>query len=415
MLQYFIRRLLLAIPTFLGCTIVVFGIVQLAPGGPLDQQIQQLKAAGQGGESGGARDGADAALPKEAMAELERYYQRDKSIVEQYLIWLGVYPRPMEKYDVPVELGVPRNAGDGLRILVTKKNNSYSVSDADNPKTDMSEWKVSFQKLADGNQQLRAYKEEFSGILTGNFGMSHRYREPVLDLMLERLPISMQFGLISLILSYTICIYLGIQKGLKHGSAFDLTTSALVFIAYSIPGWALGSVLLVIFSTQSGLNLLPLREFQSLDYADLELGSKIIDRATHFLLPTIAYTIGGFATLTMLMKNSLLDNLNQDYIRTAFAKGLRENRVIWLHAMRNSIIPIASRLGFIIAVFLASSYLVEVVFGIEGMGKLSFTAILTRDYPIVFAFTVINVMVVLVGAIISDFILALVDPRIKFK
>jgi microcin C transport system permease protein len=413
MLQYFIRRLLLAIPTFLGCTLVVFTIVQLAPGGPLDQQLQMLKAAGQGGESGGGREGADAVLPKEAMAELERYYQRDKPIWQQYLIWLGVMPRPQSSADVPVKPDVPRNAGGGLRVLVLRSNQS-EVLDASNNQV-LPGWKTEYQRLADGSTQLRAFKEEYSGILTGNFGVSHTYREPVSDLVLARIPISLQFGLISLILSYTICIYLGIQKALKHGSSFDIVSSAFVFIAYSIPGWALGSVLLVIFSTSGGLDLLPLREFQSPDYADLEIGSKILDRLQHFILPTIAYTIGGFATLTMLMKNSLLDNLSQDYVRTAYAKGLRENRVIWLHAMRNSIIPIASRLGTLIAVFLASSYLVEVVFGIEGLGKLSFSAILSRDYPIVFAFTVINVFVVLVGAIISDFILALVDPRIKFS
>ena len=141
----------------------------------------------------------------------------------------------------------------------------------------------------------------------------------------------------------------------------------------------------------------------------------IMDRASHFVLPLIAYSLGGFASLTMLMKNSLLENLSQDYVRTAFAKGIREQRVIWLHAMRNSIIPIAANIGYLISIFLAGSYLVESVFNIDGIGKLSYEAIVSRDYPIVFCFTVITVVVTLVGSIISDLVVALVDPRIRFK
>jgi microcin C transport system permease protein len=147
----------------------------------------------------------------------------------------------------------------------------------------------------------------------------------------------------------------------------------------------------------------------------LEIGSKIADRAVHFILPIVAYSVTGIASLAMLMKNSLLENLGHDYVRTAFAKGLREKRVIWMHAMRNSIIPLAARAGFVITVFLAGSFLIEYVFNIEGIGKLSYMAILSRDYPIVFAFTVIGVTTLLLGNIISDFILAVVDPRIRFK
>ncbi|MBI2793532.1 MAG: ABC transporter permease subunit [Ignavibacteria bacterium] len=415
MLQYFIRRILLAVPTFIGCTIIVFFIVQLAPGGPLEQQIQQLKQAAQSGERGGAREGTDAIIPPQAMAELQRYYQFDKPIWQRYLIWLGVYPRPMDKFDVPVVLGKPRKAGAGLQIIVNKEDGQYVVRDASDKSKILDDWNVEYQKVDSVNYILRAYKTEYAGILTGYFGISNRYQEPVMKLVMERLPISMQFGIISVILTYLICVYLGIQKALNHGSRFDVISSAIVFMGYSVPGWALGAVLLVIFSTQSGLDLLPLRGFQSTDYDQLEIGSKILDRAYHFILPTIAYTTAGFASLTMLMKNSLLENMSQDYVRTAFAKGLNEKRVIWVHAMRNSIIPIASRLGFLISVFLASSYLIEIVFSIEGLGKLSFSAILQRDYPIVFSFTVINVAIILIGTLLSDFILAMVDPRIKFK
>lgn len=414
MLQYFVRRLLLAIPTFIGCTIVVFSIVQLAPGGPLEQQVQALKAAASTGEGGGGNNNMETVIPPSAMAELERYYQFDKPIYIRYLIWLGLYPRPKESADVPVELDVPRNAGDGLRIVVRRQGDTYTVYDAAT-NASLPEWNVEYQKLGDGSYQLRAFQTEFSGILTGNFGKSHRYQEPVIDLMVSRMPISLQFGLIGIILGYCISIYLGVSKALNHGSKMDVLSSGIVFILYSIPGWAVGAVLLMLFATSSGLDILPLRGFESSDYADMEFGSKILDRAMHFILPTLAYTIGSFATLTMLMKNSLLEALGQDYVRTAFAKGINESRVIWLHAMRNSIIPIASRLGGLISIFFASSYLVEIVFGIEGMGKLSFNAIQNRDFTVVFAFTVFNVVFILFGAILSDFILAMVDPRIKFK
>lgn len=413
MLQYFIRRILIAIPTFLVCTVIVFVIVQLTPGGPVEQQIQALKA-GSAGERGGGREGSDAAIPPSVKAELERYYQFDKPLPVRYLMWLGFWPRPVSTKDVPVELGVPRSAGGGEQIVVRREGDQLVVRRAGTNEI-LPEWHTEQKELEDKSIQIRAFQQEYAGILTGYFGRSNRYQEDVMDLVLKRMPISAQFGILGIVMSYAICIYLGIQKALRHGSAFDVVSSGLVFIAYSIPGFALGAVLLVLFSTETGWNILPLRGFQSLDYDNLEIGSKILDRMQHFVLPTVAYTIGGFASLTLLMKNSLLDNLSQDYVRTAFAKGIRGQRVIWLHAMRNSIIPIASRLGTIISIFLASSYLVEFVFGIDGLGMLSFQAILQRDYPVVFAFTVINVVVILIGSILSDFILALVDPRIKFK
>ena len=189
----------------------------------------------------------------------------------------------------------------------------------------------------------------------------------------------------------------------------------MVFVGYSIPGWALGAVMLVIFGGGSGVGWFPVGGFQSPDYDQLTFLSKIGDRAYYFVLPTIAYCIATFATITMLMKNSLLENLSQDYIRTAFAKGLKERRVIWVHAMRNSVIPLASNFGYIIGIFLTSNYLIERVFNIQGIGKLSFEALLSRDYTILFTFTVLTTTVSLLGALISDMILATVDPRIRFK
>ncbi|HYF03594.1 MAG TPA: ABC transporter permease subunit [Patescibacteria group bacterium] len=415
MLQYFLRRLLLTIPTFIGATMIVFFIVQIAPGGPLEQQIMAIKA-GSGAEGGGgsAADNAGSMIPQSALEQLKRYYGFDKPVWVRYLIWLGLYPRETDSFDMTPNTA--RNVGEGKRVYVERSGNTVRVLDDDDRSKMAEGWEAELlPKNSLGEEKIRIFRSDFKGILNGYFGDSYTYREPVIDLITARMGISLQFGLIGFIISYTVCVYLGIQKAIEHGSVFDLTSSILVFVAYSIPGWALGFMLLVLLGGGSFWDVLPLGGFQSANYPDLSFFEKILDRAKHAILPTIAYTITSFATLTVLMKNSLLENLSQDYVRTAFAKGLSERRVIWVHGIRNSIIPIMANIGFVIGIFLTGSYFVERVFNINGIGLLSFEAVLSRDYPIVFAFTVINVLILLIGSILSDLALALVDPRIRFK
>ena len=188
-------------------------------------------------------------------------------------------------------------------------------------------------------------------------------------------------------------------------------------MAYSIPGWAFGGVLLVLFGGGSFWDVFPLGGLHSPHeiWVSLSFFEKILDQIHHVILPIIAWTIGSFASLTVLMKNSLLDNMSQDYIRTAFAKGLSEKRVIWVHAVRNSIIPIASGIGYIIATIIAGSYFIEMIFNINGFGKMAYQAILDRDYPITMGFLVIVVIIRLIANLLSDLALAAVDPRIRFK
>jgi microcin C transport system permease protein len=393
---------------------VVFTIVQLAPGGPLEQQKRQLEAqAAEGGAAGGIASSGETTIPPKALEELRRYYGFDKPILERYVIWLGIWPRETDQYSV--KLGEPRRVGNGHSVIVTRNGGTFTVVDANDPSFSTAEWKVAEKVMEDKSIDTYIYKTEYSGILTGDFGRSYQYREPVIDLIKARLPVSIQFGVIGFIISYVVALYLGIQKALQHRSRFDIISSLGVFAVNSMPGWAIGAILLMFFATDRFLDLLPLGGMQSSDYDLMQIGSKIADRAVHFVLPIIAYALAGIASLSMLMKNSLLENLGQDYVRTAFAKGLREGRVIWMHAFRNSIIPLAARAGFIIGVFLGGSFLIEYVFNIEGIGKLSYMAVLSRDYPIVFAFTVINVGTLLIGNMLSDFILALVDPRIRFR
>lgn len=248
-----------------------------------------------------------------------------------------------------------------------------------------------------------------------NLGKSYVYAEPVWDVITSRFPVSIYFGMISFLLTYLVCIPLGVYKAVKNGSTFDIISSAIVFIGYSIPGFALGAFLLVMFGGGSFLDWFPLGGFRSNDYDTLSSVDKIKDQIHHTVLPVISYVISGFATLTILTKNSVIENLSQDYIRTAFSKGISEKRVIFYHALRNSLIPIATGLGHFLGILVAGSFLIETVFNIDGIGLLGYKSIVQRDYPVVMGLLVINTLLLLIGNIISDIIYAIVDPRIRFK
>ena len=416
------------IPTFLGSTVLVFTILQMAPGGPIEQIMLQLQMGGamasEGGASSSGMSGEGGSLPPEALKELERFYGFDKPIYQRYFIWLGVFPREIKHRDFtmgPDESVMEKRVGkrDGKIWKVDIRSDdggNLTVHDKDGSRSKV--WHASLDELdADGTRNAVVFQKEFSGILTGNLGRSYTYMQPVTEVMRPRFRISLFFGLTGIFLSYLICIPLGIKKALNHGSMFDFGSSVIIFIAYSIPGWALGGVLLVLFGGGSFWEVFPLGGFRSPTeiWDTLTPIQKIIDQIHHMILPIIAWSIGSFATMTVLMKNSLLENLSQDYIRTAFSKGIKEKRVVWLHAMRNSLIPIASGIGHIIGVVVAGSYFIERMFNIDGFGRMAYEAILSRDYPITLGFLVIVVMIRLVGNIISDLALASVDPRIRFK
>ena len=428
MATYFLRRILLMIPTFLGSTVLVFTILQLAPGGPLEQTILQLQMGGMTGSGEGGVTSTDmmggSVLPASALKDLKRFYGFDKPIYQRYLIWLGLWPREIKHRDFTIASGqsqVEKRVGkkDGQIWRVDVKDNqdgSLMVYEKSGHQSDI--WVATVvESKEDGTREAVIFQHEFSGILTGNLGRSYTYMRPVTEVMRPRFKISLLFGLTGMFLSYLVCIPLGIRKALNHGSVFDFGSSVIIFIAYSIPGWALGGVLLVLFGGGSFWDVFPLGGFRSPVeiWETLTWYEKIIDQVHHMILPIIAWSIASFATMTVLMKNSLLENLSQDYIRTAFAKGLREKRVVWIHAMRNSVIPIASGIGHIIGVVIAGSYFIERVFNIDGFGKMAFEAVLQRDYPITLGFLVIVVLIRLIGNIISDLALATVDPRIRFK
>ena len=252
-------------------------------------------------------------------------------------------------------------------------------------------------------------------VLRLDLGNSYVYQDPVWDVIKARFPISLTLGLTGFLLSYLVCVPLGVLKAVRHGSTFDLVSSVLVFLGYAAPGWALGTALLVLFGGGSFWSVFPLGGFRSDNWEYLSFSQKVADQAEHMFLPVLCYMLGSFATLTILTKNSLMENMSQDYVRTAFAKGLHKNRVIFVHALRNSLIPIATGLGQVFSLILAGSFLIEKVFNIDGMGYLGYTSILQRDYPVALGILVISSLLLLVGNILSDMVYAVVDPRIRFK
>ena len=340
MTSYFLRRLLLIVPTFIGITVVVFVIMHFVPGGPVERQIMRYRMATMEGGGGGQQ--LSVSLPEEAVEEIRRYYGFDKPVHIRYIEWLG-------------------------------------------------------------------------NVVRLDLGNSYIYQEPVWDVIKSRFPVSIFLGLTGFLLNYLICVPLGVFKAIRHRSTFDFVTSALVFLGYSIPGWALGTVLLVLFGGGSFWSVFPLGGFRPDNWEYLTFGQKILQQGWHMALPVFCYMVGGFATLTILTKNSLLENMSQDYVRTAFAKGLPRKRVIFVHALRNSLIPIATGLGHVFSLILAGSFLIEKVFNIDGMGYLGYTSILQRDYPVALGILVISSLLMLIGNILSDMIYAVVDPRIRFR
>lgn len=252
-------------------------------------------------------------------------------------------------------------------------------------------------------------------IATLDFGESFTYERPVLRVIGDKLPVSLQFGIASLILIYMISIPLGIAKAVRDGGQFDLWSSVVLMVAYSVPPLILGILLRVYLAGGQFLDILPLGELYSDQYYNLSLWGKFLDRAQHFILPLICYVVNGFTVIVFLMKNSLMEEIRLDYVRTARAKGLAENTVIYKHALRNALIPILTGLGSFLTLFFAGSIIIEAIFNLDGMGLLSYKSILSRDYNVIMALIFIEAVLAMFGRLISDITYVLVDPRIDFQ
>lgn len=321
-------------PTLFGITIICFIVINMAPGGPVEQALSKIKMSGHGG--------AGAGVTQEVIDAIKVQYGFDKPAYVRYLIWL--------------------------------KN-----------------------------------------IVTLDFGESFTSRRPVIDVILDKLPVSLQFGVFSLFFIYMISVPLGIAKAVRDGSHFDLWSSVILLITYSVPPLILGILMRVYLAGGQFLDIFPLGELYSDNYMDLTFWGKVWDRVMHFVLPLTCYVINGFAVLVFLMKNSLMEEIRLDYVRTARAKGLDERTVVYKHALRNALIPIVTGLGSFLTVFFAGSIIIEQVFNLDGMGLLSYQSILTRDYNVIMALIFIESVLAMVGRLISDITYVLVDPRIDFQ
>ena len=236
------------------------------------------------------------------------------------------------------------------------------------------------------------------------------------ELIRSRLPVSLWFGAAAFVLTYLVCVPLGIAKALRHRQAFDAMSSVVVFVAYAIPSFALAMLMKTLFcGTVDGLwDVFPLGGLSSDFDSEPSFAVRLADRAWHMALPVACYVAGSFAMLTLLMKNSLLDQISADYVRTVIAKGATRTRAIWLHALRNALIPVATGFGPMIGLLFAGSIIVETIFEIPGMGRLSWDALIGRDYAVFLALLALTASFQLVGNLISDVLYMLIDPRIDF-
>lgn len=353
---YILRRLLLIIPTLFGIMLINFALAQFVPGGPVEQAI--ARAQGEGDVFGGfaGQDGAESTL-----GDNSSEYIGARGLPPEFIAELekefGFDKPPVERF---------------LRMI-----GNYARFD---------------------------------------FGESYFRSESVVDLIKEKLPVSITLGLWSTLIAYLISIPLGIRKAVLDGSRFDTWTSGIIIAGYAIPGFLFAILLLVLFAGGSYWQIFPLRGLTSDNFESLSLFGKIKDYLWHITLPVLASSISGFATLTLLTKNSFLDEMKKQYVTTAKAKGLTERRVLYGHVFRNAmLIVIAGFPAVFIGVFFGASLIIETIFSLDGLGRLSFEATVARDYPIVFGSLFIFGLIGLVVGIISDLMYVLVDPRIDFE
>ena len=259
------------------------------------------------------------------------------------------------------------------------------------------------------------YLKWLGNVFRLNLGTSYAYEEPVWDVIASKFPISLFFGLTSFFISYLVCIPLGMMKAVKNNSVFDTLSSVIIFAGYVMPGYALGILLITFLGGGSFLDWFPISGMISDNFESLTLSGKTLDFLHHMILPLTCYMAGEFAFLTMLMKNSVIDEIKKDYMRTAMVKGSTFKRAVWKHAFRNSLIPLATRLSEIFTVMFASALLIEKIFDIDGMGLLIFNSIISNDYNVVMGIILLSSVMLLLGRLFSDILYVTVDPRIKFQ
>lgn len=361
MTGYILRRLLLMIPTLFGILLINFVIIQAAPGGPVESMVAKLtNPAGAGGAGERMAGGGDLGASAAAMQNQNGYRGAqgiDPELLEEIKKQYGFDKPPVERFWLMVK--------------------SYARFD---------------------------------------FGTSFFRDEPVIDLILDKLPVSITLGLWTTLLIYLVSIPLGIRKAVTDGSAFDVWTSAVIVVGQAVPSFLFAILLLILFAGGGYFQWFPLRGLTSDNWDQLSLLGKIGDYFWHIALPVLSMVIGGFASLTLLTKNSFIEEISKQYVMTARAKGLPERRVLYRHVFRNAmLIVIAGLPAAIIGILFTGALIIEVIFSLDGLGLLGFEAALQRDYPVMFGTLFIFTLVGLVLKLIGDITYMLVDPRIDFE
>ena len=355
MLSYIFRRLILIVPTLVGIMCINFFLVQFVPGGPIEQIISDLEKNSSFLDSIGG--GSQEVKTSDGLESYKGSVGLPKDFIDELEAQFG--------FDKPL-------------------------------------WERFFSMMYD--------------YITFDFGDSYFRSISVIELIIEKMPVSISLGLWTTLLAYMISIPLGIRKALLDGSSFDNWTSTLIIIGYSIPGFLFAIFLLVLFAGGSYLQLFPIRGLVSSNFENMSFLEQIKDYFWHIALPVIASTVSAFATLTLLTKNSFLDEIKKQYVITARSKGLSDQRVLYGHVFRNAmLIIIAGFPGLFISVFFGSSLIIETIFSLDGLGRLGFEAAVSRDYPVVFGTLYIFGLLGLLVGLLSDLMYVWVDPRIDFE
>ena len=407
MRDYVLRRLLLIPLTFVGITFVAFCFTRFVPGGPIEQALAERQQADRKRSSAARPTGP--ASPEE-LDNLKRRFGFDRPLLQAYAIWLGALPGQADWVTVRIdkdgkaEAEVPDDQADGelLKLSVRAAEGGYLVAPADAKKLRPA-WRAEAAPLTDDPEKaprVLVYRRAYAGLLQLNLGESTTSDKPVWEEIKARLPISTWFGGWSLLLAYAISVPLGVAKALKRGGWFDRSSTQALFILYSIPGFVLAV---------AGLNLLchQLHWFPSKGF---DWNHPFHSTA----LPLACEMVGAFTALTLFTRNGLLDNLTADYVRTAKAKGLSNRRIVLVHVLRNSLIPVAATFGGNLGFFLTGSFLIEFTFNIPGLGLLGYDALVHRDFPVFLGLLTLSSLAMLLGNIVSDLCVAAVDPRIRF-
>jgi microcin C transport system permease protein len=367
MLAYIIRRLLLIIPTLFGIMVINFFVVQFAPGGPVEQAIAKIQ---------GTAIDATASISGASQGDISPGGQAktigsDSGAASKYRGARGLDPEFIKEIEKLYGFDKPAH----IRFIEMIKN--YAVFD---------------------------------------FGESFFRDRKVVDLVIDKMPVSISLGLWTTLLVYLISIPLGIAKSVRDGDGFDIWTSVVVIIGNAIPGFLFAILLVVLFAGGSFLDIFPLRGLTSPNWDELSIIGKVLDYLHHMVLPITALVIGGFASLTMLTKNSFIEEINKQYVVTARSKGLEEKRVLYGHIFRNAmLIVIAGFPSAFIGILFTGSMLIEIIFSLDGLGLLAFEAVINRDYPVMFGTLYVFTILGLIMALIGDIAYHVVDPRIDFE